>query len=236
MLRTISKYVEELHQTLVAAGVKVWMDKAVLRWGDSLRERIDDGLKHSCYVIVELSKSFLALRKWTEYELNSAFALETVNEKRILPLHHGITHEDLKKYSPGLSDRLALNSDEQTLTDQANELLILLERRPENARPIAETVPVAEPQSPATEGVRAGDTVAYTWYWTRDGKIAGLYVRKSPTAPALFTLEEPDGTVHEGGSQDIAIRYVAADMKLRKDGLRRSSVMSSGEYPDFSLQ
>jgi len=63
----------------------------------------------------------------------------------------------------------------------------------------------------------------------------GLHIRKSTSSADRFTLEEPDGTVYEDGRDEIAIKYVAADMKLRRDGLRRSSVMSSGDYPAFSL-
>ena len=228
-------YVEELHRTLVAAGVQVWMDKAVLRWGDSLRSRIDDGLKRSRFVIVLLSKAFLGLKKWTEYELDSAFALETVNEKRILPLWNSITHEDLKKYSLGLSDRLALDSSQQTPTDLANELLILLGRRSERAFPIAETVPVSEPQSHAAEEIRKGETVAYAWYWTKDGKIVGLYIRKVPSRAGRFMMEEPDGTIQEGPADEIAGKYITADARLRQTGLRRSSVMDSADYPNFTL-
>jgi hypothetical protein len=168
------------------------------------------------------------MKKWTEYELHSAFELETVNEKRILPLWHGITHEDLMQYSPGLSNRLALDSSKQSPTDLGNELLILLERRSTGAFPIAVTVPVVEPPSHATEEVRKGETVAYAWYWTKDGKVAGLYIRKSTFSADRFTLEEPDGTVYEDGRDEIAIKYLAADMKLRRDGLRRSSVTAIG--------
>ena len=228
-------YVDEVHRTFVAAGIQVWVDKGVLRWGDRLRSRIDDGLKRSQYVIVVLSNAFLRMKKWTEYELDSAFALETVKEKRILPLWHGVTHEELVEYSPGLSNRLALDSNKQSPTDLANELLILLKRRSEGAFPIAETVPISEPPSHATEEIRKGETLAYAWYWTKDGKVAGLYIRKSPSNADHFTLEEPDGTVHEGSNDEIASKYVTTDMKLRSDGLRRSSVMSSGDYPEFDL-
>jgi hypothetical protein len=228
-------YVEELHRTLVAAGLQIWMDKAELRWGDKLRSRIDDGLKRSRFVIVVLSKAFLGLKKWTEYELDSAFALETVNEKRILPLWHGITHDEVKNYSAGLSDRVALDSSQQSLTDIANELLILLGRRSERAFPIADTVPVAEPPSHAAEEIRKGETVAYAWYWTKEGKITGLYIRKSPSTPDRFTLEEPDGQIQEGTADEIADKYVAADRQVRRNGLRRSSVMGSGDYPEFNL-
>jgi hypothetical protein len=139
------------------------------------------------------------------------------------------------QYSPGLSNRLGLDSKKKSPTDLGNELLILLNRRPGGAFPIAETIPVVEPASHATEEIRKGETVAYAWYWTKDGKIAGLYVRKSTSSPDRFTLEEPEGAVYEDCCDEIAIRYAAADVKLRHDGLRRSSVMSSGDYPIFNL-
>jgi hypothetical protein len=228
-------YIDILKRTFVAAGIRIWVDDDVLRWGDRLRSSIDNGLQRSRFVIVVLSKAFLGVKKWTEYELDSAFALESVNRERILPLWHGITHEELVKYSPGLSNRIALDSSKQSPTGLANQFLKALGRRSEHAFPVAETVPVVEPQSHATEEVQRGETVAYTWYWMKDGKIAGLYVRKSSSRADLFTLEEPDGTVHLGGPDDIAAKYFAADSKLRRDGLKRSSVMNSGNHPEFNL-
>ena len=64
---------------------------------------------------------------------------------------------------------------------------------------------------------------------------AGLYIRKSASNEGQFTLVEPDGTVHEGSREEIAGKYLTTDLKLRGDGLRRSSVMGSGEFPDFNL-
>jgi len=108
-------------------------------------------------------------------------------------------------------------------------------RRSERAFPIAETVPVSEPQSHAAEEIRKRETVAYAWYWTKDGKIVGLYIRKEPSNAALFTMEEPDGTIQEGPADEIAGKFITADAKLRQTGLRRSSVMGSGDYPKFTL-
>jgi hypothetical protein len=36
-----------LKRTFVAAGILVWVDDVVLRWGNRLRSRIDDDLKRS---------------------------------------------------------------------------------------------------------------------------------------------------------------------------------------------
>jgi hypothetical protein len=63
----------------------------------------------------------------------------------------------------------------------------------------------------------------------------GLYIRKASSSAALFTMEEPDGTIHEGPADKIAGKYITADARLRQTGLRRSSVMGSGDYPNFTL-
>lgn len=229
------RYIDTLKRTFVAAGIRVWVDDGVMRWGNRLRPKIDNGLKRSRFIMFVFSPAFIKTKKWTEYELDSAFALETVDMQRILPLLHGITHAELLEYSPGLSDRVYLDSKEHSPTDIANQLLILLDRRPAGAFPVAETVPVAEPQSHASEDVRKGATVAYAWYWTKDGKITGLYIRTAPSNADRFTLEEPDGTIHEGTREEIAGKYVAGDAKLRRQGLRRSSAMNSGNFPEFNL-
>jgi len=78
-------YVEPLVEALEAAGIKVWFDKTALEWGDDLRPSIDRGLANCRYGIVVLSKAFLGKKKWTEYELNSLFALEQPGKKIILP-------------------------------------------------------------------------------------------------------------------------------------------------------
>ena len=62
---------------------------------------------NSSYAIVVLSKPFLAERKWTEHELNGLFAREKVGRFIILPIWHGIEHEDSVNYDPALADRLA---------------------------------------------------------------------------------------------------------------------------------
>jgi hypothetical protein len=228
-------YVDTLKRTFVAAGIRVWVDDGVLRWGNRLRPKIDNGLRRSRFVMFVFSPAFIRARKWPEYELDSAFALETADMQRILPLLHGTSHAQFREYSAGLSDRVYLDSGQHSPTDIANQLLILLARRPEGAFPVAETAPVAEPQSHASEDVRKGVTVAYAWYWTKEGKLAGLYIRTSSSCADVFTLEEPGGKVYEGSRDDIAVRYVVADARLRREGLKRSSAMNSGNYPEFNL-
>jgi hypothetical protein len=62
-----------LANTLKTAGLRVWLDKQELRVGDSLREKIDEGLAKSHFGVVILSNSFLD-KRWPRNELNGLMA------------------------------------------------------------------------------------------------------------------------------------------------------------------
>ncbi len=123
-----NSYVEPLVMALEDAGVRVWLDQTVLGWGDDLRTAIDRGLTNCRYGIVVFSRAFLRKKKWTEYELNGLFAREKAGEKVILPIWHGITHDDLAEYSPTFADRLAKVSSRDNYADIVGSLLALLGR------------------------------------------------------------------------------------------------------------
>ena len=204
-------YVEVLAAALRARGISVWLDSLVLKWGSSLREAIDNGLKRSRFVIVVLSKAFLAKKKWTEYELSSAFAIETVNEKRILPIWHGIVHDDLREYSPGLTDRLARESDKHSVEEIAYELLILLGRSP-TVEAVQHLPTVARAvKEPSVAKFQKGEVAAYAWYEGTSGQQVQLYVHKSATASDRFVFEDSRGEIMEGMLTEIGTKYALAD-------------------------
>jgi hypothetical protein len=147
-------YVEPLVEALEAAGIKVWFDKTALEWGDDLRPSIDRGLANCRYGIVVLSKAFLGKKKWTEYELNSLFALEQPGKKIILPIWHGITRDDLLQYGAGFADRLAKISSKDSYEDIVESLLNLVGRsKPRTATALTAPLPtVPEPAKPNPDG------------------------------------------------------------------------------------
>lgn len=98
--------VEPLVQALEDAGLSVWYDRIVLTLGDSLRERIDEGLAHSRFGIVILSPSFFA-KHWPTKELNGLAQREVDGRKVILPTWYDITAEEVRQQSPMLADRVA---------------------------------------------------------------------------------------------------------------------------------
>jgi TIR domain len=100
----------ELSGALRAAGLLIWIDQQELRLGDSLSEKIDEGLAASRFGIVVLSPSFIA-KRWPRQELNGLMAREESGRKVILPVWHEINKETLAAYSPMLADRLASNTD-----------------------------------------------------------------------------------------------------------------------------
>lgn len=105
--------------------LNVWYDKDVLRWGDSLMESINNGLKKSIFGIVIFSKTFFK-KRWTMTELKALVALaNATGEKKILPLLYEISHKELTDQYPILSDIVARSWDEglENLASEVKELI-----------------------------------------------------------------------------------------------------------------
>ena len=114
-------FVDELCEELKIAGIKVWYDALSMTWGDSLRSKIDIGLKKSKYGIVVLSKDYIR-KGWTQYELDGLFQIEMMNGKTILPIWHNITKKEVQESSPSLAGKLALNTAMMTPSEIAQQL------------------------------------------------------------------------------------------------------------------
>src|SRR3954469_11746762 len=92
---------------LRAAGLRIWLDRQEVRIGDSLREKIDEGLANSHFGVVIFSPSFLE-KGWPKRELDGLFALEEITGRTmILPIWHGVDKRAVARYSPILADRAA---------------------------------------------------------------------------------------------------------------------------------
>lgn len=88
----------------------VWYDDYELIVGRSLRQQIDDGLKKANFGVVVLSKSFFA-KDWPQRELDGLLALETKNQKLILPVWYRVTKEEVTGFSPTLAGIVAARAD-----------------------------------------------------------------------------------------------------------------------------
>lgn len=102
-------FVRSLAAELTRLGLRVWFDEWTLQLGDSLRCRIDEGLRVSSYGVVVLSPSFFT-KRWPQAELDALFAIEMSGKKVILPVRHNLTHEQLLALSPTLAGLFATDS------------------------------------------------------------------------------------------------------------------------------
>lgn len=120
-------FVDEFVAELEKLGIKVWYDKQRIKWGDSMRARIDDGLKKSKFGIAVISPDYIADGKyWTKAELDGLFQLESVNGKMLLPIWHNITKQQVMNYSPIIASKLAMTTASMTAGEIAIEMKSLL--------------------------------------------------------------------------------------------------------------
>lgn len=85
--------VEPLAAELEKRNVSVWFDKTEIKWGDSLTQKVNDGLASSRFVIVVISKFFMS-KNWPQRELGAALAREiSSGQVSVLPLMVGTPAE-----------------------------------------------------------------------------------------------------------------------------------------------
>lgn len=124
-----AEFVDEFVGELRKLGVKVWYDTGEIKWGDSMRAKIDDGLRKSKFGVAVLSPDYIKDGKyWTKAELDGLFQLGSVNGKILLPIWHNLTKKDVMKYSPIIGNKLAMTTATMTPAEIAAELLPLLPR------------------------------------------------------------------------------------------------------------
>lgn len=88
-----------LRDHLAALGVRVWFDEITIVPGQSQSLQMDRGLQKARAGLVLLTPAYVAGRFWTERELGALLHKET-----LIPVLHGVTFEDVAKYSGILPD------------------------------------------------------------------------------------------------------------------------------------
>ncbi|MFB0565767.1 MAG: TIR domain-containing protein [Candidatus Aminicenantaceae bacterium] len=135
-------FARQLAMDLRRFGVRVWLDEAEMKVGDSLIDKISDAIGKVDYLIVILSPESLQ-SKWVRKELNLAIIRELDGELKILPLLHkkcqlpAFLKEKLyadfssqEKYIPSLRDLLrALGVTQDNRKDSALYSRMPLEQR-----------------------------------------------------------------------------------------------------------
>src|SRR5207248_3288358 len=80
-----SRFVNPLVGSLKAKNVSFWVDEAEIHWGDSITDKISEGLLRARYVMVLLTAAFLR-RKWPAMKMKAALTREAEsNDPIVLP-------------------------------------------------------------------------------------------------------------------------------------------------------
>lgn len=120
-------FVDEFVNSLRELGLQVWYDTSEIKWGDSMRKRIDDGLKKSRFGVAVLSPNYIAEGKyWTKAELDGLFQLESIGGKTLLPIWHNLNKADVMAFSPIIASKLAMTTATMTPQEIAKKLQELL--------------------------------------------------------------------------------------------------------------
>lgn len=146
----------DLVNPLVAAleerGLRVWLDRMEILIGDSLSQKIDDGLANSRFGAVVISPAVLRKEThWVRRELDALAAREArEGTVVVLPVWHDVSEADVAKYSPLLAGKLAARTSDGVV-DVAN----MIAQRCTHSRAVqqaeAATAAAIEPHEGASE-------------------------------------------------------------------------------------
>ena len=110
-----------IHEALTEVGIYAWLDESEIRLGQSIRQKIDEGLADCRSATIILSRSFFA-KKWTRYELDGIVGRQMQGEILLFPIQHGITIEEIRDYSPSLAGLSLWNSSDHPPARIASEI------------------------------------------------------------------------------------------------------------------
>lgn len=113
-------------------GVSVWLDVLELRIGDSLRRRIDQGIRSSRFGIVVCSEAFFA-KGWPQYELDGLVTRTVAGEQNLLPIWHGVSQQEVMAASPSLADKVALSTNTMSVGEISDEIAAVVLEQPAQA-------------------------------------------------------------------------------------------------------
>lgn len=110
----------ELHRQLKANGASVWFSEEDIPLGSLMTREIDKGLRNSRIGIVLVTPALLkSINNEGIAEKELAVLL---NSRRVVPVTHGVTFDELYDVSPMLASHAGLSTAESSLEDVAAKL------------------------------------------------------------------------------------------------------------------
>lgn len=166
---------EQIARELMAKGIDTWWSEWEIRAGESLRQKIDEGLGGCTHFVVLLTENSIE-KPWVKKEIDAAFIQSVTNEVVLIPLRHGL---DISRLPPLLRPLLSpeIRDFSKDLQQLVNDIHGVTRKPPLGPVPVR-TGPAASGLSPGAEA------------------IARLYVSESKNG-TLFDPQLSVGTVAE---------------------------------------
>jgi hypothetical protein len=169
------RFVDGLAHDLQEAGCNVWYDEFVLKVGDSLRRKIDEGLLRSKHGVVVLSRAFFK-KEWPQRELDGLAAM--AKDRGILPIWLDVTKESIIGFSPTLADIVAARAEDgpNVVVQQLLDAMGKLPAEPAGVPGIANGVHTRHGSPPVSSFASVSDAVTEleAWEWNSRARLETL--------------------------------------------------------------
>jgi len=100
----------DIVRALEARGLSIWYAPIDLKVGDKILDSIEKGMKESVYGILLLSPAYLK-KGWTNYEMDTLLRDNIEKDKKLLPIWHNVTKQEVEERHSGLAGIVAIKSD-----------------------------------------------------------------------------------------------------------------------------
>ena len=193
-------------KSLQASGIEVWWDKWCIGPGESLRQKIDEGLSNCTHFLVLLTPNSIG-KPWVNQEIDAALIRMLEEKCKLLPVRYQLPASDLPPLLSGMHAP-EISADE--------DITVLIA----NIHGISRKPPLGPAPQPITQSRETN-----TGYSPAANAVARLFVERSAHgefADPQFSLEAL------GGETGLS----TPDLK---DGLHELSYFFKGQSPHFMV-
>lgn len=212
------KLAKPLAKKLLAKGIEVWLDGWEIGSGDSLRQKMEEGLAGCTHFVVLLTPKSLG-KKWVETEIDAGFVRAVEGEARFIGIRVGVAIDQL---SPFLKSRRCPQidvSDEAAVDALISELHGVSNKPPRGPKPrYVQTIPAGIPGWATT-------AVAVAEYLVRNSKNGTIFDPQTTIAQ----------TAEATGLSEEDVRLGVLDLSDRGLIERSNTIGSDRFWPKLGL-
>ena len=195
---------QQIAEALMAAGIDTWWDRWCIYPGDSLRQKIDEGLTDCTHFLVLLTPQSID-KPWVNAEMDAALVQKLDNQCKFLPVRHDLPVSALPPLLAGLHSPTVTRDEE--ITQLINDIYGVSRKPPLGAPPeaVTEARQTDTGYSPAATAiarlfVERSENGLFADHQVRVGELAqetGLSIED--TQDALYELSDFVGMSSERG-------------------------------------